>query len=79
MYMKTNEEVKQSRNPSPGRYSRHPLPHRRGPLLTFVFSVQKIGEQSENVYENKGQVQNVAESERQGTFSGPMSMFHTLP
>ena len=27
--------------------------------MTFDFSTQKLGEQSQNVYENKGQVQNV--------------------
>jgi hypothetical protein len=37
-------------------------PTGEGPLMRFVFSVQKSGEQSQNVYENKGQVQNVAES-----------------
>jgi hypothetical protein len=60
MYMKTKEEVKKSRNPSPGSLLSPPSSGGEGPLMTFVFSAQKSREQSQNVYENKGRGQEVA-------------------
>jgi hypothetical protein len=71
MYMKTKEEVKKSRSqrlqqPSGGR--RAPIqwqnrsPGHNGWLLSFSTSclvTPELGEQSENVYENKEQGQNV--------------------
>jgi hypothetical protein len=43
------QKVKKSSSqvpPHPARYSRHLLPNRRGPLMMFVFSIQKSWERS---------------------------------
>jgi len=49
MSMKTKDEVRKSRNPSPSRYSRHPLPRER------VAEPVRSGTQEEAIkYKNSG-------------------------
>jgi hypothetical protein len=54
--MKTKEEAKKVKKPLTRLATLATLsPTGEGPLMTLVFSAQKSGEQSQNVYENKGQ------------------------